>query len=208
LNKPLAQTAPVILASASRIRSRILENAGVEHTCIASTIDEDVIKRALKKNDVETVAAALAGAKARDVAENLMAGHQPDALVIGADQILECDGRWFDKPPDRKAAQQTLQALRGRSHRLISAVAVFRGGECIWRHLETPGLQMRDFSDEFLEHYLKASGPEILESVGAYRMEDSGAQLFTRIDGDYFTILGLPLLALLEFLREADVLAR
>lgn len=193
----------MILASASRIRSRILANAGVEHTCITSTVDEDDIKRRMKKDAVETVAAALAEAKARDVA-----GHHPDAIVIGADQILECDGRWFDKPADRTAARETLHALRGRTHRLISAVAVFRGGECVWRHLETPSLEMRDFSDAFLEDYLETSGPEIFESVGAYRMENSGAQLFARIDGDYFSILGLALLPLLAYLRGAGALSR
>jgi len=194
----------VILASASRIRNRILANAGIEHTCITSTVDEDDIKLSFKKNgaNVESVAIALAEAKAWDVAE-----HNPDALVIGADQILECDGRWFDKPPDQKAAAETLLALRGRAHRLISAVAVFRGEECIWRYCETPVLEMRNFSDEFLEHYLNSAGPDILQSVGAYRLEGSGVQLFSRIDGDYFTILGLALMPLLEFLRSTDVLA-
>ena len=209
MNEPMAVAVPVILASASRIRSRVLGNSGVEHTCIASSVDEDDIKQSMKKDgaDVESVAIVLAEAKAREVAVKLVAGDQPDALVIGADQILECDGRWFDKPPDRKAAAETLRTLRGRTHRLISAVAVFRGEECIWRYLETPVLTMRNFSDKFLENYLETSGSDILESVGAYRLEGSGAQLFSRIDGDYFTILGLPLLALLEFLREADVLS-
>ena len=209
MNDQLAKTVPVILASASHIRSRILENSGVEHTCITSSVDEDEIKQSMKKDgaDVESVAIALAEAKAWEVAGKLVAEHQPDVLVIGADQILECDGRWFNKPSDRKAAAETLRALRGRTHRLISAVTVFRGDECIWRYLESPGLTMRNFSEGFLEDYLNAAGSEILDSVGAYRLEGSGAQLFSRIDGDYFTILGLPLLALMEFLREVDVLA-
>ena len=204
MNEPLAEEMSVILASASRIRSRILANAGIEHTCITSTVDEDDIKQSFKKDgaNVEPVAIALAEAKAWDVAE-----HNPDALVIGADQILECDGRWFDKPPDQKAAAETLLALRGRAHWLISAVAVFRGEECIWRYCETPVLEMRNFSDKFLEHYLNSAGPDILQSVGAYRLEGSGVQLFSRIDGDYFTILGLALMPLLEFLRSTDVLA-
>ena len=207
MNESVAQTVPVILASASRIRSQILGHAGVEHTCITSAVDEAEIKRRMKDDTVEAVAGALAEAKARDVAEKLVAGNQPDAVVIGADQILECDGQWFDKPPDQKAAAQTLRTLRGRTHRLVSAVAVFRGAQCVWRYLEAPSLEMRNFSDGFLERYMDTAGPEILESVGAYRLEGSGAQLFSRIDGDYFTILGLPLLALLAFLREADVLA-
>ena len=209
MNEPLAETVPVILASASRIRSRILTNSGIKHTCITSNVGEDEIKDRMKKDGagVESVVTALAEAKAREVAGKLIAGDQTDALVIGADQILECDGRWFDKPPDRKAAAETLRALRGRAHRLKSAVAVFQGEECIWRYLETPVLTMRNFSDGFLENYLEISGPDILESVGAYRLEGSGLQLFSHINGDYFTILGLPLLALLEFLRKTDVLA-
>ncbi|MDA1089117.1 MAG: Maf family protein [Proteobacteria bacterium] len=189
----------IVLASASKIRSDILRCAGVPHTCEASTVDEDIIKNKSRTQggDVETAAATLADAKAADVG-----ARYPDALVIGADQILECDGRWFDKPPDLDAAAETLRALRGRRHRLICAVSVYRGGANVWRHLETPALTMRDFSDGFLERYLDGSGAGILESVGAYRLEAAGAQLFSRIDGDYFAILGLPLLALLEFLRK------
>lgn len=195
---------PVVLASASKIRSKILLNAGVPHTCETSGIDEHIIKERLigDGSDVETAASALAEAKAEDVARN-----HPEALVIGADQILECEGRWFDKPKDLGAAAETLRALRGRKHRLISAVSVFRKGSLDWGYLEAPSLTMRDFSDGFLEDYIKASGPEILESVGAYRLEGTGAQLFSRIEGNYFTILGLPLLALLDFLRKVDALA-
>ncbi len=205
MNEPMAETVPVILASASRVRSRILENSGVNHRCIPSSVDEDEIKIRMKEDgaDVESVALALAEAKAK-----VVAGNQPDAIVIGADQILECDGRWFDKPPDRKAAAETLRVLRGRTHRLICAAVVFRGEECLWRYLVKPNLTMRSFGDGFLENYLDATSPDILESVGAYRLEGSGVQLFSRIDGDYFTIRGLPLLALLEFLRGSDVLAK
>ena len=177
-----------------------------EHRPFGGIVPEIAARAHLDHID-RLVAGALAEAKARDVAEKLVAGNQPDAVVIGADQILECDGQWFDKPPDQKAAAQTLRTLRGRTHRLVSAVAVFRGAQCVWRYLEAPSLEMRNFSDGFLERYMDTAGPEILESVGAYRLEGSGAQLFSRIDGDYFTILGLPLLALLAFLREADVLA-
>ncbi len=150
--------------------------------------------------EVEAVAAVLADAKAGEVSSR-----HPDAFVIGADQILECEGRWFDKPPDPEAASATLKALRGRSHKLISAVSVFRENECVWRHLETPSLAMRDFSDTFLQRYIEDGGPEILESVGGYRLEGTGAQLFTSIEGNYFTILGLPLLALLDFFRKVGV---
>jgi len=191
-----------VLASASKIRSRILNDAGIKHICDPARIDEAALKAVLKNqtNEVETMAAALANAKADEVSSRY-----PNAFVIGADQILECEGRWFDKPPDSDAAGAALKALRGRRHRLVSAVSVFRKNECVWRHLETPSLTMRDFSDSFLSRYIENAGPEILESVGGYRLEGTGAQLFTSIEGNYFTILGLPLLALLDFLRKVEV---
>ena len=199
----------MILASASQIRSRILASAGVEHNCIASNIDETEIKNAFKKKgeNIETVAIALAAAKASTVAKSLISLDHTDFFIISADQILECEGRWFDKPSDKGAAQETLLVLRGKTHHLVSAVTVFHEEKCIWRYIETPVLRMRNFSDKFLASYLESSTPEILESVGAYRLESSGVQLFSHIDGNYFTILGLPLLALLGFLREMKVLA-
>lgn len=196
---PEPGTISVVLASASKVRSRILNDAGIRHRCDPAKIDEAALKTVLRNQaaGVETVAAALADAKAGEVSSRF-----PDAFVIGADQILECDGRWFDKPPDSEAAIVTLKALRGRRHRLISAVSVFRENECVWRHLETPSLTMRDFSDLFLARYIEDGVPGILESVGGYQLEGTGAQLFTSIEGNYFTILGLPLLALLDFLRK------
>ena len=194
----------IVLASASKIRSDILNNAGVRHRCETATIDETIIKNRVRQEDgsVETAATALADAKAENVAARI-----PQALVIGADQILECEDRWFDKPPDMAAAAETLKALRGRRHRLISAVSVYRDEINVWHHLEIPHLTMRDFSDRFLENYLQEADPDILKSVGAYRMEGTGVQLFSHIDGDYFTILGLPLLAVLDFLRKVGVVA-
>ena len=193
-----------VRASASKIRSDILSNAGVLHRCEIAAIDETIIKKRVRREggNVKIAATALADAKAEEVA-----AHTPQALVIGADQILECEDRWFDKPPDFSAAVETLKALRGRRHQLISAVSVYRGDVNVWRHLETAHLTMRDFSDGFLENYIEESGPDILESVGAYRLEGNGAQLFSHIDGDYFTILGLPLLALLGFLRKVGAVA-
>ncbi|MFQ5765667.1 MAG: Maf family nucleotide pyrophosphatase [Rhodospirillales bacterium] len=189
-----------MLASASRIRDRILTDAGVDHVCDPASIDEHGLKEKLRREgaDVETAAAALAEAKARDVS-----ARHPGAIVIGADQILEYDGRWFDKPPDRNVALATLRTLKGRTHRLISAAAVARQGEALWLHVETARLTMREFTEPFLRRYVDEAGDDILDSVGAYRLEGTGAQLFQRIDGDYFTILGLPLLPLLQFLREA-----
>lgn len=190
----------MVLASASRIRDRILTDAGVDHVCDPASIDEDGLKERHRQDgaDVEAAAAALAEAKAREVS-----ARHPGAIVIGADQILECDGQWFDKPADRDAAVATLRTLRGRTHRLISAAAAERDGEILWRHVETARLTMREFTEPFLRRYVDAAGDDILDSVGAYRLEGTGAQLFQRVEGDYFTILGLPLLPLLQFLREA-----
>ena len=185
------------------VRSQILESAGVPHSRDPAEIDERELKNRMAKQgaNVETTAAALALAKAGEVQKR-----HPEALIIGADQILECEGRWFDKPQNRDGAADTLRTLRGRTHRLISAVAVHQGEECLWQHLETASLTMREFSDAFLESYIDDCGPEILKSVGAYQLEQAGAQLFTRIEGDYFTVLGLPLLPLLGFLRNAGAL--
>jgi septum formation protein len=130
----------------------------------------------------------------------------PDALVIGADQMLECQGRWFDKPADRDRARAQLLALRGRSHELVSAACVVRNGSVIWHQVEMAQLTMRPFSEHFLNRYLAQAGEEVYRSVGAYRVEGLGAQLFSSIEGSHFTILGLPLLSLLELLREHKVL--
>ncbi len=185
------------------MRSRILENAGVLHICDPAGIDERAIKERLQGDgaEVETAALSLAQAKATDVA-----GRHPDAYVIGADQILECEGQWFDKPEDLAGARKTLTALSGRKHRLINGVSVNLNGDVVWQHLETASLTMRPVSDSFIENYIAEESPDILASVGAYRLEQRGAQLFERIEGDYFTILGLPLLSLLEFLRVSGVL--
>ena len=134
-----------------------------------------------------------------------MADDHGKALVIGADQILDCDGRWFDKPASMDEAANHLRALSGRTHRLVSAGCVATGGVVSWRHVETPSMTMRRLDDDFIADYLDRAGPSVLESVGAYRLEGIGARLFERIDGDYFTILGLPLLPLLAFLRDAGV---
>jgi septum formation protein len=139
---------------------------------------------------VEDIALALAEAKA-------IAADHGDAVVIGADQILDCDGIWFDKPATMVDARSHLQSLAGRTHRLISTVCVAHGGTVRWRHVEIPCLTMRPFGNAFIDDYLTRAGLAVLESVGAYRLEDLGAHLFERIEGDDFTILGLPLLPLL-----------
>ena len=193
-----AGPAGLILASASSARRLVLENAGVAFRCLPSAIDENPIKESHRAQNktIEETALSLSRAKALDVS-----GRQAGACVIGADQIMTCDGAWFDKPADIAAAAATLRRLRGRAHRLISAVSVCRDGAELWHYVAEARLTMRDFSDAFLDRYLENAGPEVLESVGAYRLEGTGAQLFAEIKGDYFTILGLPLLPLLTFLR-------
>ncbi len=151
--------------------------------------------------DAAELAEALAEAKALERTK-----HHPGTFVIGADQVLELDGEWYDKPDTKEEAADHLRTFRGRTHHLVCAVCVVRDGDRIWRHVETARLTMRTFSDEYLSAYLNEAGGQILESVGAYRLEGLGAQLFSRIDGNHFTILGLPLLPLLKFLRREGVL--
>ena len=148
----------------------------------------------------EEAAEALARAKAEAVSPR-----HSGALVIGADQILECAGTWFDKPPDAKAAARQLESLCGRTHRLVSAVCVVRDGGRLWHMVEAARLTMRPLSEAAIAAYLEKAGPEALDSVGAYRLEGLGAQLFSEIEGDYFAILGLPLLPLLAFLRQHGI---
>lgn len=188
----------LVLASASASRARLLAAAGIAAVREAAGIDEDAIKAACRRDgrDAGSCAVALADAKALRVG-----ARHPNALVIGADQILECDGRWFDKPADRAAARAQLEDLRGRAHELATAACVARDGAVLWHVLERPRLAMRRFSDTFLDDYLDAVGDEALASVGAYQLEGRGVQLFERVEGDFFSILGLPLLPLLRFLR-------
>jgi septum formation protein len=195
----------LILASGSSARRAVLEGAGLRFETRVAGVDEAAIKEAAQAEGIPAQDAALmlADAKAARVAAKA-----PEALVIGADQLLVCDGVWFDKPPDMTAARGHLQRLRGRRHELVTAMVCHRGGQRIWQHVAKPRLTMRDFSDAFLEAYLAAEGEALLSSVGAYRLEGHGAQLFDRIEGDQPAILGLPLLPLLGFLRQHGVLLR
>jgi septum formation protein len=195
----------LILASASPARAQMLRAAGVEIEIVPARVDESELKLSLKREgaDPETVAIALAELKAVQVSRG-----KPGRLVLGADQMLDCAGAWFDKPESRAAARDQLLALRGRTHRLTSAAVLARDGQRIWHHAAAAGLTMRGFTDSFLDLYLDQAGAAVLGSVGAYQLEGPGAQMFQKIDGDFFTILGLPLLPVLDILREQNVLPR
>ena len=192
----------LILASTSSARRAVLEGAGVPFEAARSGVDEDAAKAALlaKGAGPKAVAQALAAEKAAAVSKD-----RP-GLVIGADQTLDLEGRLVDKVGDLAAARARLVELRGRTHQLHSAVSVAEHGRAIWAETVSATLAMREFSDAFLDDYLAAEGPAALGSVGCYRLEGMGVQLFERIDGDYFTILGLPLMGLLELLRARGVI--
>jgi septum formation protein len=203
-NATLAAAAlPVVLASASPARAALLRAAGIPILVDVAAIDEAEVKSSLLAARAEpaAVAEALAELKAQRVSRR-HAGN----LVIGADQVLECEGVLFDKPANMAAARSQLLALRGRRHQLVSAAVLVRDGQRLWHHVARADLTMREFSTDFLDRYLRSAGGATLSSVGAYQLEGVGAQLFGSVDGDYFTILGLPLLPLLGILREHGVL--
>lgn len=202
LSQTTRSAAALVLASASATRAEMLRRAGVACAIDPAHVDEDEMKRGMRAS----------GASAADLAETLadlkarkISSRHPGALVVGADQVLDCQGKWFDKPADRAAARAQLLELRGKMHELISCVCVLRDGERLWHHTGRARLTMRPFSEAFLDDYLDRVGTAVQQSVGAYQLEGPGAQLFSRVDGDYFTILGLPLLPLLDFLRNHGV---
>lgn len=194
----------LVLASASTARRAVLEGAGLRFEALPAAVDEAEIKASAQAEGIPPADAALmlADAKAERIARR-----DPEALVIGCDQLLVCEGTWFDKPADLPAARAQLQALRGRTHDLVTAVVCHRHGGRVWQHVAVPRMTMRDFSDAFLDAYIAVEGEVLTRSVGAYRLEGPGAQLFARIQGDQPAILGLPLLPLLAFLRQHGVLA-
>ncbi len=198
-----AATPRLMLASASTARRAVLEAAGLRFEAMAAAVDEDAIKAAAQAEAIPPADAALmlADAKAERIARR-----DPEALVIGCDQLLVCEGRWFDKPADIAAAREHLLALRGRSHQLVTAIVCHRHGRRIWHHVATPRLTMREMSDGFLDAYLATEGATVTQSVGAYRIEGPGVQLFSKVEGEHAAILGVPLIALLGFLRQHGVL--
>lgn len=191
----------LILASKSAARRAMLEGAAVPFTVQVADVDEDAIKARLVDHDAAGLAVELARAKALAVSR-----HDADAWVLGADQTLAFDGGLVSKAKSLEAARERLSTMRGRPHQLHSGAALARNGQVVWSGVDTATLTMRDFSDAFLNAYLATEGEGLLACVGSYRLEGMGAQLLDRVEGDYFTVLGLPLWPVLAELRRAGVL--
>jgi septum formation protein len=196
------RTSDLILASGSSTRRKMLAAAGVLARVVPSTVDEPALRAKMSGIRADDVALNLATAKAQEVSALF-----PSAFVIGADQLLDCQGEVFAKAPTLTAARSQLELLRGKTHTLPTAVTLVLAGRVIWSHVERPSLTMRDFSSDSLTVYLTTNGDRVCETVGCYEIEGLGAQLFERIEGDYFSILGLPLIPLLAKLRVLGVLA-
>jgi septum formation protein len=194
-------TAELILASASLGRANMLREAGLEFRQVPAVVDERVLEEQFLAEDKSGInggklAQILAKTKASEVSKRF-----PQAVVTGVDQVMECDGQLFHKPSTQEEARQQLASLRGRTHQLHTGLSVFMEGLEKWRYLAVAYMTMRSFSDAFLDAYCAAEGETMLQTVGAYRIEGRGVQLFSSIEGDHFTIVGLPLIPLLEYLR-------
>ena len=202
----MAKARRLILASGSAARRNMLENAGVPFDAEPAKIDESALKDALIRHPTSApahdIAVALADAKALDVSKR-----NPDALGVGSDQVLALGEQLLSKASGRDSARLALLALRGKTHALHSAVSLARNGAVVWRYNESARLTMRSFSDAWLDRYLDHAGDALVHCVGGYRLEGLGIQLFEKIEGDYFTILGMPLLALLGELRQREMIA-
>jgi septum formation protein len=200
---PPSRGVGLVLASQSETRARVLAGAGVAFEQDPADVDEAAIKQNCRSRQcvAEEAAVILAESKARAVAFR-----HPGALVVGADQLLVSGADWLDKPGNRDQARATLKKLRGQRHRLVSGMAVLRDETVLCRHVDVAVLTMRNYSDAFIEWYLDVAATADLQVVGACRLEGLGAQAFERVEGDYFTILGLPLLPLLDILRKETML--
>lgn len=196
-------TTPIILASGSSIRSQLLRNAGVTFEVVVPRVDEDAMKSALLADEASPrdIADALAEMKARKIADK-----HPEAMVIGCDQVLSFENQILSKPLSPEDAAVQLRAMRGQRHMLLSAAVIYQDGQPIWRHVGVVRLRMRDVSDRYLDGYIDRNWDDIRHSVGAYQLEAEGVRLFHSIEGDYFNVLGMPLLELLAFLTLRGVI--
>ena len=192
----------IILASGSQSRRAVLTAAGIEADTIKPNVDEDAAKASFRASDMKVRDQAMQLAELKSVKISM----REPGLVIGCDQMLSLDGEAFDKPVDLADARNHLVKLSGKTHTLETAIVISEEGKPVWRYLARPKLTVRPLSDAFIDTYVEAVGEPLLSTVGAYQLEGLGAQLFTRIEGDYFSILGLPLLPLLDYLRTRGVL--
>ncbi len=194
-----------VLASGSQTRRAMLKNAGLDFIADASDVDEDSIKKISKAEGASILATAeaLALAKAKKIS-----AERKGMLVLGCDQMLECEGHWLDKAGDVKIARSQLNLLSGKKHQLISAAVLLRDGKAVWQKTEIATLHMRTLSPDFINAYIAQMGERLLGSVGCYALEGLGSQLFEKVEGDHFVVLGLPLMAFLEALREQGILLR